>query len=156
MKKHIVLATIGALLLGACSQSDTPAEDAENAAEASGETAGADETTGNATASSDDTATIPAAFHGVWDYVEGSCAPESDLRVEVKPQMVIFYESLGTVEAVTTVDEQTVSVTLAMEGEGETWETTRVFTLIKDGAGMTQSDAPAGAGYDPFELKRCE
>ena len=26
---------------------------------------------------------IPTRFHGVWDYVEGTCARESDMRMEV-------------------------------------------------------------------------
>ncbi len=64
---------------------------------------------------------IPARFHGAWDYVDGSCNPTSDLRVEVSADRVIFYESVGEVEGVSSGTDGT-EVTLAMEGEGQNWD----------------------------------
>lgn len=64
---------------------------------------------------------IPARFRGVWDYVDGSCDPASDLRVEISADRVVFYESVGEVENVTPGPDGT-EVELAMEGEGQTWD----------------------------------
>ena len=64
---------------------------------------------------------IPGRFHGVWDYVDGNCNRASDLRVEVSADQVIFYESVGEVEDVSIGPDGT-EVALAMEGEGERWD----------------------------------
>ena len=64
---------------------------------------------------------IPASYLGEWDYVEGSCAPGSDLRMVVRPGSIGFYESRGEVTAVRRTREGLV-VSLAMDGEGESWE----------------------------------
>ncbi|HAN88805.1 MAG TPA: hypothetical protein DCQ48_05640, partial [Erythrobacter sp.] len=99
--------------------------------------------------------TIPAAFRGVWDYVEGSCDPASDLRVEIGPETMQFYESFGEVTRIEVAGPQDIVVSLAMEGEGETWEMARRFTLSDDGRRLT----PAAVGDDQFEpmpLKKCE
>ena len=99
--------------------------------------------------------TIPAAFRGVWDCVEGSCDPASDLRVEIGPETMQFYESFGEVTRIEVAGPQGIVVSLAMEGEGETWEMARRFTLSDDGRRLT----PAAVGDDQFEpmpLKKCE
>jgi len=99
--------------------------------------------------------TIPAAFRGVWDYVEGSCDPASDLRVEIGPETMQFYESHGDVTRIEVGSPQDIVVSLAMEGEGETWEMARRFTLT-DG-GRTLTSAPVGEEqFDPMPLKKCE
>ena len=96
---------------------------------------------------------IPARFRGVWDYVDGSCDPASDLRVEISADRVIFYESVGEVENVTDGPDGT-EVDLAMEGEGQTWDSR--FRLSLQGAPerlvMQNIEYPA----DPTNIrKRC-
>ena len=98
--------------------------------------------------------TIPQAFLGVWDYVEGSCDPASDLRVEIEPTSMQFYESYGEVTRIEVDSPERIVVSLDMEGEGETWEMARVFTLSNDGRTLT----PGSVGEDDFEpmpLKKC-
>lgn len=67
---------------------------------------------------------IPADYHGVWDHVDGSCAPESDLRMEISADKIVFYESVGTVTSLISEPNGDRIVTLAMSGEGETWTET--------------------------------
>lgn len=99
---------------------------------------------------------IPTRFQGVWDYVEGTCAPESDLRMEVSGSEILFYESVGTVTAVAPEGDDVV-VTLAMEGEGETWEQQTRLALV--GSGATQqletSDGERPRIVDEYPSKRC-
>lgn len=99
--------------------------------------------------------TIPDAFLGVWDYVEGTCAPESDLRVEITPTAMQFYESFGEVTAIEIDGPDRIIVTLSMEGEGETWEMTRVFQLADGGQTLIPSALDEEA-YEPMPLKKCE
>ncbi len=98
---------------------------------------------------------IPAAFHGVWDYVDGSCAPESDLRIEIRPESIGFYESLGELTAIDIASPDDITVTLAMEGEGETWDMQRRFVLSDDGATLTPQ-AVGEENFEPMPLKKCE
>lgn len=76
-------------------------------------------------------ATIPVRFHGVWDAETGSCDQASDLRLDIGPQTIGFYESHGTVTAVDASDPDVASIQLAMEGEGDQW--TKAMDLSLDG-----------------------
>jgi hypothetical protein len=78
-------------------------------------------------------ATIPVRFDGVWDAETGTCDPASDLRLDIGPQMIGFYESQGTVTAVDASDPDVASIQLAMEGEGDQW--TQTMELSLDGEG---------------------
>ncbi|WJY17835.1 hypothetical protein QQS45_09350 [Alteriqipengyuania flavescens] len=100
-------------------------------------------------------AQIPERFRGVWDYVEGSCMASSDLRIDIGPDRIEFYESLGTVESVEVDGVDTMIVTLAIEGEGETWETATRYVLTQDGERLTPYPVENRAGYEPMPLKRC-
>lgn len=78
-------------------------------------------------------AAIPARFHGVWDAETGSCDPASDLRLDIGPQTIGFYESQGTVTAVDAIDPDVASIQLAMEGEGDQWAQALDLSLAGEG-----------------------
>ncbi len=149
------LAILAALSLSACGGSPEPVETETEAtptpiasepspAEAPAETE-------NALANR-----IPTRFQGVWDYVEGSCDPASDMRMEVSGGEILFYESIGMV---TDVEEEgdDIVVGLAMEGEGETWDQDLRLSLV--GSGEAQRlETSAGDGPrmpDEYPSKRC-
>ena len=97
--------------------------------------------------------TIPIAFRGAWDWTGGTCAAASDLRMEIGVQGINFYESVGKVEAVRE-DGDTLSLDLAMEGEGEQWRQITVLRLVDGGTLLeTEHEDPSGKG--PMRLKRC-
>ena len=58
--------------------------------------------------------TIPARFRGVWDNAEGTCAPASDLRMDIRAGEIEFYESLGEVTSVETEGPDSIVVSLAI------------------------------------------
>ena len=99
---------------------------------------------------------IPTRFQGVWDYVEGTCARESDLRKEISGSEILFYESIGTVTAVTTEGEDVI-VTLAMEGEGEVWEQQTRLSLKGEGPSqqLETTDGSQPKRPDDYPSKRC-
>jgi len=97
---------------------------------------------------------IPARFHGVWDYEEGSCNPASDLRAEVTSGEIIFYESVGEVRSVSDGEGGAV-VSLAMSGEGDTWNTDLRLTLRENPERLVISRAES-AEVAPTDIrKRC-
>ncbi len=148
------------LVVGACSeQADAPAQE-PSTAEAGAETG---ETGENAVPAPGDTEladtaetadTIPASFHGIWDYVEGTCALESDLRMEISGGEILFYESIGTVTA-SVPDEGDVIVTLAMEGEGDTWVQAYRLTLSQDDQILNSEAIGEDFVGGPLPRKRC-
>ena len=97
---------------------------------------------------------MPNTFRGVWDYVDGTCNPASDLRLEIGADSIEFYESIGQISNIETRSPQQVVVTLDMEGEGERWEMTRMFTLDRNGERLTPS-AVGDDQFTPMPLKRC-
>ena len=100
-------------------------------------------------------AEIPERFRGVWDYVEGSCDPSSDLRIKILPRAIEFYESHGTITGVLVESPDVVIIELAMEGEGEKWTMQRRFTL-EDGGTRLLPEAVDDDQFEPMPLKRCE
>ena len=136
---------LAALALAACSQSDdTPAAE---------ETAAPARATPSATPVAANT--VPEAFRGVWDFVDGTCNPASDLRVAIEERAFEFYESHGEVTGVTVESPTSIVVDLAMEGEGETWTMRRRFTLSNGGARLMPA-AVDGEDFEPMPLKRCQ
>lgn len=98
---------------------------------------------------------IPAAFQGVWDYVEGACDPASDLRIDIRPDAMQFYESMGEVTSIEVDSANRIVVSLNMEGEGETWQMDRVFTLTNEGETLTPTAVDEEEQYKPMPLKKC-
>lgn len=99
---------------------------------------------------------IPTRFQGAWDYVEGTCSPDSDLRMEISGSEILFYESIGMVTSVDAEGEDVV-VSLAMEGEGETWEQGLRLALIGEGEAqlLETSDGTKPRAADDYPSKKC-
>lgn len=101
-------------------------------------------------------AQIPARFHGVWDYEEGTCDPASDMRMEISADEILFYESIGRVTGVKAEGDDII-VSLDMEGEGENWqEKTRLSLVGKgDAVRLHTSDGERPKQPDEYPSKRC-
>lgn len=105
--------------------------------------------------------TIPARFHGLWDGESGTCQPDSDLRLDIAPQTIDFYESSGTVTAISedAAADGAARISLAMEGEGDTWSMSFTLSLTGTGPGerlIVQHEAAEGEPEpEALTLKRC-
>ncbi|MEM7701245.1 MAG: hypothetical protein AAF251_04850 [Pseudomonadota bacterium] len=99
-------------------------------------------------------ALIPASFHGVWDYEGSTCAPESDLRLDVQPSAITFYETHGDVLRVDNGEPMAVSLDLAMSGEGEEWDQSLALRLVDAGTRlMVINPANPDAAEDLIRMK---
>lgn len=101
-----------------------------------------------------ETTQIPERFIGVWDYIEGTCDPASDMRLAIGQDRFEFYESVGEVKAVRNQGETTV-VDLAMEGEGETWEESLRLVLKDEGERLHVTEPVNASDTDDYPRKRC-
>jgi hypothetical protein len=96
---------------------------------------------------------VPFAFRGIWDWTGGACEEASDMLMKIGPSGILFYESVGTVEELR-MDGDTLSLDLAMEGEGEQWQQTTVLKLVQGGNQLESThEDPSGTG--PLRYKRC-
>lgn len=100
------------------------------------------------------TAAIPARFVGVWDSQQGTCAAESDMRMEIGGTSIRFYESVGTVTMVAKEGDDML-VSLDMSGEGETWKEVMRLSLSADGKTLETSDGDKPKIADDMPRKRC-
>lgn len=142
-------------MLASCSGSDEASADrSETATVAATETAEPSRTAPSP--ESDTPGLIPARFQGVWDHVEGTCDPQSDLRMEIGSGEILFYESVGKVTGVEAQGDDAV-VALAMEGEGERWEQRTRLSLGEAGGEdrLLTSDGDAPKVDDEYPSKRC-
>ena len=162
-----ILAATAILALAACSKDPEPTETADDFANRIG---GAETTvptpTGTPTSSLDAPPPapmaklgapkpVPAKFRGVWDFVDGTCARESDLRIEVGTNSVQFYESIGAVNGFEQPDENTVILNLALEGEGERWEERFRLSLVDGGKFLEASEQSGYGSGQAMRRKRC-
>lgn len=99
---------------------------------------------------------IPAQFQGVWDYEGGTCALESDMRMEISAREIMFYESLGIVTR-TQMEGEDVVVTLDMEGEGENWQQATRLSLVgeADTLRLHTSDGELPKETDEYPAMKC-
>ncbi|WP_157093062.1 hypothetical protein [Paraurantiacibacter namhicola] len=97
---------------------------------------------------------IPARFRGVWDYIEGTCDPASDMRMDISAREVRFYESDGQVTS-TGQDGDAAIVDLAMSGEGEEWFQSTRLQLSENGDRLFVTDATKENLTDDYPRKRC-
>lgn len=96
--------------------------------------------------------TIPAAFLGSWDGVGAKCHDaeyQSDMALDISPTSLDFYESNGSVDAVTITSPSDITVQTDMSGEGEQWKRTQHMVLTDSGQTLTIDDGKGGV------RKRC-
>ncbi|WP_197920357.1 hypothetical protein [Aurantiacibacter sediminis] len=98
--------------------------------------------------------TLDPTYHGVWDYVEGMCDPMSDMRLEISGDRLEFYESGGDIVNIERESNGDRLVTVAMSGEGETWDTTFRFEMDSSGQFLIVSGTEED-GFDGVPRKRC-
>lgn len=97
-----------------------------------------------------DLAMIPARYQGEWDEPGGNCAPGSQLQLIITDDTITYYESVGEVSAVAALDADAIELTLAMSGEGESWEQSETLRLLNaDTTLMT-------AGAEDMLRERCQ
>ena len=182
---RFVAATAALALLAACSKKEEPveAESAEDFAArvggagadgaVGGETVAQAGTRGNASAlpapagSVEDVPpvppmkqlgaaqAIPERFTGVWDFGDGTCDRQSDLRLNVGSRRIQFYASTGQVNGFEQVNADTIVVNLDMTGEGETWQDRMRLSLENGGRVLVTQDQTGYGEEQPLRRKRC-
>lgn len=75
---------------------------------------------------------IPARFLGQWDAADGPCTANSEMYLTIRPGTITFYESQGEVTGVRR-GKPGIVVTLAMQGEGESWTSEYAMSLVRGG-----------------------
>lgn len=140
-----IVALLTCLSLAACEQAPRSSAPTASAPAAATPAAPSPETPG----------TVPAAFLGVWDYEMGSCNPASDLRIEIGPKAVEFYEARGEITGVTVEAPAAIVLSLAMAGEGETWTMRTRYTLTDNGTRLIPTSADGNDRGEPMPLTRC-
>ena len=143
-----IVALLTCLSLAACEQASRSPAPTESASAAATPAAPPPATTGAPDV-------VPAAFLGVWDYEKGSCNPASDLRIEIGPKAVEFYEARGEITGVTVESPDAIVLALAMAGEGETWSMRTRYTLTDNGTRLIPTSADEDDGGEPMPLTRC-
>lgn len=140
-----IVALLTCLSLAACEQAPRSSAPTASAPAAATPAAPSPETPG----------TVPAAFLGVWDYEKGSCNPASDLRIEIGPKAVEFYEARGEITGVTVEAPAAIVLSLAMAGEGETWTMRTRYNLTDNGTRLIPTSADGNDRGEPMPLTRC-
>lgn len=121
---------IAACLLAGCT--DAPSSLADNLAHPAAPTPPANITAGPVIAT-----TIPASFHGEWQFAEAECGTAAEGRLIVSAAALSFHESIGAVRRVRSIDDEAITVEADFEGEGEAWQADHRLDLSDGGRRLT-------------------
>lgn len=83
---------------------------------------------------------VPEAFRGEWNTDLSACGTgESETRLRIEADRIAFYESSGPVTDADFAGD-TLTVTVELTGEGETFTRTHRFALSEGGQTLTDLD----------------
>ncbi len=98
--------------------------------------------------------TIPAEFQGRWTYKEdGRHPPGGENPTVISAATWTGHETRGEVKAVRIRDKNDITVTMAMSGEGETWDDEYRLQLSPDGNVLTVAAPPDQPGWSLYRVR---
>ncbi|MGX7894524.1 hypothetical protein [Tsuneonella sp. HG222] len=158
MRLTLLLAGAAAMTLAAC-DSSAPEPAATETAVVAAETGDAASPTPVPSAS--ETAlptTIPTAFQGRFGLVAADCTStmgDAKGLLEVSGDKLKFYESVGTLTALTDATVGRIKGDFAFTGEGMEWERQVVMDLRDNGKVLVRREFGEGASPEAFTYTRC-
>ncbi|MEO0376863.1 MAG: hypothetical protein AAF329_20030 [Cyanobacteria bacterium P01_A01_bin.17] len=82
---------------------------------------------------------VPEQFQGEWNSNLAQCGFQgSDGRLEIKAKQIMFYESSGPIQDITSDGDRKLTGKVELSGEGETWQTELELQLSEDQSALTQ------------------
>jgi tRNA-binding EMAP/Myf-like protein len=83
---------------------------------------------------------MPSQFVGEWSTDLKYCGTDlSDSRLIISANKIRFYESEGPILAVITQGKSTAAIIMELSGEGETWLSSKHFSLSTDQSKLTDT-----------------
>jgi len=101
---------------------------------------------------------IPAVIQGRWGMVAADCEPGRD---DAKGLLTItagkleFYESVGTLDAITESAPTRIRASFQFEGEGMTWQRDMVLDVQDEGATLIRREYGDDAAPGPIRYAKC-
>lgn len=93
------------------------------------------------TATSQELAEIPGVYQGQWNSSLEQCGtPYSDGRLTITADRYAFWETTGTVSAVSVTGEREIAVTANVSSEGSSSQETITFGMSEDASFLTHGD----------------
>lgn len=156
--KPIVLVVPTLLALAACDGGTQGADVTAEEAAAQGDLAANSSVAPTPAPENPPAAQIPAAIQGRWGLVPGDC---TSTRGDAKGLLTItagkleFYESVGTLGAISESTPTRIRASFDFEGEGMTWEREMVLDVQDDRATLIRREYGADAAPEPFRYAKC-
>lgn len=101
---------------------------------------------------------IPEAAQGRWGITANDCDPDRDDNkglMVVGATQLTFYESRGTLAAVSEVEPTRIAATFEFTGEGQTWQRDMVLDVQDGGDTLIRRDYGDGAMPGPLKYMNC-
>ena len=102
---------------------------------------------------------IPADYQGRWGMTAEDCTGDTAAAkglLEITASELKFYESVGTLGAVTGATGDRFRGEFAFTGEGMSWERDVVLDLREGGKILVRREFGEGASPEAFDYTRCE
>ena len=103
-------------------------------------------------------AQIPAAIQGRWGLVPADCtSTRGDAKglLTIGPDMLRFYESVGTLAEVTEASDTRIRAAFEFTGEGMTWQRDETLDAQDGGKTLIRREYGDEAAPGPFKYTKC-
>lgn len=81
---------------------------------------------------------IPSGFLGAWNFAVAECGvPASEGQLEIAADRIEYYESVATIEGITSAAPRSIIVEAGFTGEGESWRERLAYELSEAGDRLT-------------------
>jgi len=154
-----LLATISLLTLAACdSSAPDSGESTDVIAEETTAAAGPLPTDTTSPTASPTATTIPSAIQGRWGLVAADCEPGRDDAkglLTIDATKLEFYESVGTLGAISEASASRLRATFAFTGEGQTWQRDMLLAVEDGGAVLVRTEYGEDAAPAPLRYTKC-
>ena len=160
MRKTLIPATLAMLALAACNETDKNEPDvaATPGAETPAPTNPPASVSESATAPDSAGTTIPVALQGRWGMVPADCtSTRGDAKglLKIDGKTLEFYESVGTLGAVTERSDTRLRAKFAFTGEGMSWNREEMLDVQDGGKTLIRHEYGDDALPGPLKYSKC-
>ena len=98
---------------------------------------------------------VPESFLGTWDVIGSDCRENSDMRIEFRPEGIVFYESVAAFTSIEMAGPLKIQTKSNMKGEGYEWSSEKHWQLEGDGEILVRQDVDKDGFDEPIQYRRC-
>lgn len=97
---------------------------------------------------------VPDQFVGTWAGSPDACGTNADdMTIKISARLITYWESEGVVRAAVVRGNHEIAIISEMSGEGQSWLSSVIFKLSKDGKKLIDSTTVPGEEFIRYKCR---